>query len=81
MHMSTPLGDILRNRQIEEPPEVQVIKLFMQKQFKASCRVVVQPQQIVIQVAGASLAGALRIKLHELQKLCNTDKRLIIRIA
>ena len=79
--MSTPLGDILRNRRVEEPAEVQVIKKFVQKQFGASCRVVVQPQQIVIQVASASLAGALRIKLHELQKLCDTDKRLMIRIG
>lgn len=79
--MSTPLGDILRNRRVDEPPEVQIIKSFVQKHFGASCRVVTQPQQIIIQVSGASLAGALRIKLHELQKLCKTDKRLIIRIG
>lgn len=79
--MSTPLGDVLRNRQVEEPAEVQVIKKFVQKQFGASCKVNIQQQQIIIQVQSASLAGALRIKLHELQKLCNTEKRLSIRIG
>lgn len=79
--MSTPLGDILKHRHIKEPEEVQVIKKFVQKHFTANCRVSVQPQQIIIQVGSASLAGALRIKLHELQKLCNTEKRLVIRIS
>lgn len=79
--MSTALADILKRRNVEEPAEVQIIKRFVQKHFSASCRVSVQQQQIVIQVTSASLAGALRIKLHELQKLCNTDKRLIICIS
>lgn len=79
--MSTALADILKNRHVNEPPEVQVIKKFVQKHFTAGCRVSVQQQQIIIQVSSASLAGALRIKLHELQKLCNTDKKLVIRIT
>lgn len=79
--MSTALGDILKHRNIEEPDEVRIIKTFVQTQFRASCRVSVQPRHIVIQVASASLAGALRIKLYELQKRCNTDKRLTIRIS
>ncbi len=79
--MSTALGDILKHRHIEEPDEVQAIKKFVKTQFNAQCRVSVQPQQIIIQVSSASLAGALRIKLHELQKLCKTTKRLTIRIV
>lgn len=78
--MSTALGDILKHRHIEEPKEVQIIKTFVKTQFRASCRVSVQPHHIVIQVSSASLAGALRIKLYELQKQCDTEKRLTIRI-
>lgn len=79
--MSTALGDILKHRHIEEPDEVQIIKTFVQTQFRASCRVSVQSRHIIIQVSSASLAGALRVKLYELQKRCNTDKRLTIRIS
>ena len=79
--MSTALGDILKHRHIDEPEEVRTIKAFMQAQFHATCRVSVQPHHIVIQVSSASLAGALRIKLYELQKQCNTNKRLTIRIS
>lgn len=78
--MTDSLGDILGRERFVEPPEVEVIKHFLKENFEAGCRITVQPRQIIIAVQGASLAGALRMRLHELQALCQTQKRLVIRI-
>jgi hypothetical protein len=79
--MADSIADLLRNRDFEEPPEVRVIKDFIRKRFDADAQVTVQPRQIIIGVKGAALAGALRMHLHELKRLCATDKRLVIRIG
>lgn len=79
--MTDSLADLLGKRNFEEPPEVRTIKDFVRKRFNADVSVAVQPRQIIIGVSGSSMAGALRMHLHELKKLCATDKRLVIRIS
>ena len=79
--MSNSVGDILGKKDLREPPEIVVIKTFLYENYKADCQVTLQTRQIVITVRGASLAGALRTRLHELQALCQTDKRLVLRIT
>ncbi|MBA3758786.1 hypothetical protein H0X10_04130 [Candidatus Saccharibacteria bacterium] len=78
--MTDKLSDLMGNRDFGEPQEVRTIKEFVRKRFNADVSVAIQQRQIIISVAGASLAGALRMQLHELKKLCATEKRLIIRI-
>jgi hypothetical protein len=78
--MIDSLADIMGNINFEEPPEVSVIKQFVKERYQEDVAVTVQPQRIVITVAGAALAGTLRLQLHQLKKLCQTDKRLLIRI-
>lgn len=79
--MSDSLADILSNKQFSEPSEIGIIKDFIKEKFQSAASVTVQTNQILIIVSGAALAGSLRMHLHELQKLCNTDKRLVIRIG
>lgn len=79
--MADSIADLLGNRDFEEPPEVRIIKDFIRKRFDAEASVTIQPHQIIIGVKESSLAGALRMHLHELKRLCATDKRLIIRIG
>lgn len=74
------LADILAGRHVDEPAEIKIIKQFMQDTFQVTVAVTVQPRQIIIGVNSAALAGALRMRLHELQVLCDTTKRLVIRI-
>ncbi len=74
------IGDLLDSSKFAEPPEIKVIKDYVQDQFKSEVSVAVGPKQIVIMVASSALAGALRMHLHQLQRLCETDKRLVIRI-
>jgi hypothetical protein len=78
--MSNSLGDLLKTKRFDEPPEVLVIKTFLHENYQADCMVTMGERQIVISVHGASLAGAIRMRLHELQALCQTDKRLVLRI-
>jgi hypothetical protein len=74
------LSDILAGRELNEPAEVQIIKKYIKEKFNSGSKVTIKPSQIVIGVASAALAGSLRHYLIEIQKLCQTDKKLIIRI-
>jgi hypothetical protein len=78
--MTDSLQDLLGKRSYDEPAEIRIIKDFLRTHYKADCSVSMNQRQIIITVHGASLAGALRMRLHELQALCQTQKRLVIRI-
>jgi len=78
--MTDSLGDLLTGKRLEEPPEIKIIKDYVRQQLKTEVNVAVGPRQISILVTNAALAGALRMHLHQLQQLCQTDKRLVIRI-
>ncbi len=78
--MPDSIADILGGRAPKEPEEIRIIKNFIQDKFKSKANVTIQDRQIVIIVKGAALAGTLRMHLHELKKLCQTEKRLVIRI-
>lgn len=75
------LGDLLPKKRFEEPPEVRIIKAFVHDKYQQAAVVTVQQQQIIIHVKSAALAGALRHELHHLQELCQTTKRLVLRIG
>lgn len=77
--MTNALGDLLHRDKYKEPPEVRIIKDFVQEKYGEEVGVIVRQNQIVIQVPGAALAGALRPHLQELKESCQT-KKLAIRI-
>lgn len=78
--MTDQIGELLDLQRFAEPEEVKIIKDYLQKNFSATGQVTIQSSQIVIAVQGAALAGALRMHIHELQKLCGGSRRLVIRI-
>ena len=78
--MTESLGDLLAGKSLHEPAEIKIIKSFVRDNYNSPCQVTMQERQIVIGVKGASLAGALRVRLHELQALCGGNKRLVLRI-
>jgi hypothetical protein len=78
--MTNSISELLHNKNFDEPPEVQQIKKFVRDNFSSDCQVDIRPRNYVITVVGASLAGALRMRLHELQKQLKTAKKLVIRI-
>jgi hypothetical protein len=79
--MADALQNLLPFDKYQEPAEVRIIKAFMRDNYQEEALVSVQTSQIIIQVTSSALAGTLRTHLHELQELCQTQKRLMIRIG
>ncbi len=78
--MTDSLADLLGKRSFEEPPEIAIIKDFVAAKYQVVPTVSVNERQIIIGVPSAGLAGALRPELLQIKSLCNTEKRLVIRI-
>jgi hypothetical protein len=79
--MMRQIGELFDKSRVEEPAEVRVIKDFVYEKFQVIPQITIQQTQIIIGVPSAALAGALRMHLHQLQQLCQTEKRLAIRIG
>lgn len=75
------VGSLLNRQLFNEPEEIAKIKQFLLDKYNKSAQITVQPNQIIIQVSGAAFAGSLRMDLDTIKNLCNTDKKLIIRIG
>ncbi len=75
------IADILASRAREEPAEIAIIKEFVRETFRSQVSVSMQTRQIIITTPSAALAGSLRMHSHTLRELCQTDKKLIIRIG
>ena len=75
------LASLMSNTNLVEPPEVAVIKRYIEDTFNMTVSVLVQDKQIVICASSGALAGSLRPRLFELQKICKTTKKLIVRIV
>ena len=78
--MSNSLADLLANRDFDEPAEMRAIKKFVQDIFQVDVEVLVRERDIVITSTSAALANSLRLKVTELRKAANTEKRVIFRI-
>lgn len=78
--MSKSLEDLLKNRSFDEPPEIAVIKRFVEAKFKQTPIVTISQAEIIIGVKSGALAGALRPLLPQLEDQLNSAKKLRIRI-
>lgn len=79
--MVDSIADLLGQKSFAEPSEIAIIKSFVSEKYQVMPAVTIRENQIIINVPHAALAGTLRMQLHELQKLCQTKKRLVIRIG
>jgi hypothetical protein len=76
------LFDLLANRDLDEPPEMRLIKDYVNKHFKESVGVTAHDREVIITVRSSALAGALRTHTPQLQALLDdTTKRLIFRVG
>lgn len=75
------LSDIMGGKDFGVPAEVTEIKAYVQRFFKVDVGVAVQERTIVVTTRSAALAGSLRPHLHKIQKIINTEKKVIIRIG
>jgi hypothetical protein len=75
------IAELLGNLNHAEPPEMVAIKQYVRKYFRTVPGVTMQSAHIIITVPSASLAGALRTHLYQIQEYAKTTKRLVIRIG
>ena len=73
MPVTDSISDILAGKW-DEPGEIGVIKDYIRQ--KAEVAVSIRDKHITISVAGAALAGTLRMHLHDLEKQVKTDKKI-----
>lgn len=79
--MTNSLADILSNRNFDEPAESLAIKKFVFEKYRKSVAVSVHEKDITITAQGAAFTNALRMQSRQLQRIADTDKRLVFRIA
>ncbi|HJQ07889.1 MAG TPA: hypothetical protein VJ836_00225 [Candidatus Saccharimonadales bacterium] len=75
------LQDLLGRYSPKEPDEILAIKRYIATEFQAPSSVGMQGEALVVTVASASLANALRMRLPALQAAANTTKRIFFRIG
>jgi hypothetical protein len=75
------LQELLGRYSPKEPDEVAAIKRYVFKQFGVEPSVGLHGETLVITVASASLANALRMRLPALQRTANTKKKILFRIG
>ena len=75
------LNGILLDKNFEVPAEVAAIKTFVRRHFQSEVEVKMGPNAIIVTAPSASLIGALRLHINELQVTASTNKRLILRIG
>lgn len=72
---------ILADKNFDEPPEILSIKKYVEDEFQASVGVQVRNNDIVVTVPSAALAGTLQMRVPEIKRRCQLDKKLIFRIS
>ncbi|MDB5175836.1 MAG: hypothetical protein JWM81_694 [Candidatus Saccharibacteria bacterium] len=75
------LFNILANRNFDEPPEVASIKKFVFDNYQTDVSVAVRDKDISITVPSAALASTLRMRLPEMKRRCQIDKKILLRIG
>jgi hypothetical protein len=75
------LADILARKDYDVPQEVTIIKRYVQEHFDVPVGVSIQTKTITITAKSSALIGRLRMHTLQLQRACQTDKRLIFRIG
>ncbi len=75
------LSDILLRKDFDVPPEVAIITRYVDEHFHVPVTVRVQEKVIVVTGKSSSLIGSLRMHVHQLQKACQTDKKIVLRVG
>lgn len=74
------LGDILSHKDFDQPAEIVAIKTYIRREFKRDVEVRIEPRSIIISAPSASFVNALRLRIVDLQKTADTEKRILFRI-
>ena len=76
------LADLFAKRKKDEPADIGVIKTYVQEQFNERVSVTIRERDILITVRSSAVAGALRMRIHDISTLLeNPEKRLTFRVG
>ena len=73
------LQDILGSRDFTPPNEMQAVKDYIFRRYKAKCYIRIEREIMTLSVASSALAGTLQMEKNRLIETCNIRHRLIIR--
>ena len=79
--MTDSIKDLLGKKKYSQPDEITYIKNFVREKFNEEPGVQITDRSIIINVSNASLAGALRMHLHKIERELKLKKRLRIIIS
>ncbi len=72
------ISDLLSRKNLSEPPEIKIIKDYIFKKFNEKATVKIEVNKIVIYVSNSALSNSIRMNIPEIQKICESDKRVVI---
>jgi hypothetical protein len=75
------LAKLLKDKGLNEPPEISKIKQFIKQKYDSDVTVLVRPKDIVLSVDNAALANTIRLNILELKSSCQITKKVSIRIG
>ena len=75
------LQNILQDRTPAEPPQLQALRDYLQKNYEQAIQVLVRRDHYLLNAPGAALSLRLRLDSHKIIAHCELDKRLVIHIA
>jgi hypothetical protein len=75
------VADLLGQYNPDGPNEVLAVKRYIEKEFQSGASVSIRNETIVVTVASASLANALRLRINQLRAAAGTKKRVMFRIG
>lgn len=75
------LQELLGRYSPKEPDEIAAVKRYILEQFGAESSVGLHGETLVITVASASLANALRLRQTSIQKIAKTKNKIMFRIG
>ena len=74
------ISDLLSHKNLSEPPEIKIIQNYINEKYSEKVSVKIETNKIVIFATNSALASSIRMNIPELQKICDTDKRIVIYI-
>jgi hypothetical protein len=72
------ISDLLAKKNISEPPEIRIIREYIKQKYDEDVSVKLDINKIVIFAKNSALANSIRMNIPEIQKICDTEKRIVI---
>ena len=72
------ISDLLAKKGFNEPAEIKLVKDYVMNKYDEDVNVKVDMNKIYIYVKNSALASSVRMNIPEIQKICNSSKRIVI---